>query len=135
MQKIITTKYGYAIVLPLPFDEALEKVKEAFIAEGFGVLTEVNVKEKMKEKLGKNMKNYLILGMCNPALAYQAIEAEREIGLLLPCNVIVYEDGDKVRVLAQQPKVMLQVTENDALTAVAVEADRRIRRALTMLMK
>jgi uncharacterized protein (DUF302 family) len=135
MQKIITTKYGYSIVLPIPFDAVVTKVKKIFLGEGFGVLTEINVKEKMKEKLGKNIKNYIILGMCNPALAYQALEAEQEIGLLLPCNVIVYEDGDKIRVSAQRPKVMLQVTENDAIAEIAEEADQRIIRALATLAK
>jgi uncharacterized protein (DUF302 family) len=133
MQKISTTRYGYSVKLSLNFPEAIDAVKKAFAIEGFGVLSEIDVQEKMKEKLGKDMGEYIILGMCNPTLAFQALELEREIGLLLPCNVIVYRNGDETVISAQQPKLMVTVTENNELEKVANEADTRIVKVLEML--
>ncbi|MDD5083408.1 MAG: DUF302 domain-containing protein [Candidatus Moranbacteria bacterium] len=134
MQKISTTKYGYSIQLPGAFSQAVEAVKGAFAVEGFGVLSEINMKEKMKEKLGKEMDEYVILGMCNPTLAFQALESEQEIGLMLPCNVIVYRNGDETIVSAQQPKLMLGVTGNAALEDAADEADKHIVKVLEVLL-
>ena len=93
-----TTNYGFSKVVTLPFAEAVVQVKEAFAKEGFGQLTEIDVQSKIKEKLGMAVEPYVILGMCNPTLAYQALLIETEIGLLLPCNVIVYEKAGIVRV-------------------------------------
>ncbi|HWP42917.1 MAG TPA: DUF302 domain-containing protein [Blastocatellia bacterium] len=85
--------YGYSRTLDLPFEQALERAREALKTEGFGVLCEIDIKEKLKEKLGVEFRNYTILGACNLPLAYQVLQKEINTGLLLPCNVIVYEDG------------------------------------------
>ena len=109
-------------------------MKGAFLAEGFGVLSEIDVRAKMQEKLAVEMESYVILGMCNPRLAHQALTMEPEIGLMLPCNVIVYEQDGETIVSAQQPKLMLSVTGNATLTDVAAEADTRILQALEELI-
>ena len=133
MPTIHTTRYGYSLRSPLPFSEAVPRVKEAFIAEGFGIISEINVREKMMEKLGKEVRDYVILGMCNPQLAYDALEVEPEIGLILPCNIIVYVDDDGTVIAAQQPKPMLGVIGNEALVAIAEAADMYIMQALKSL--
>lgn len=125
-----TTNYGFTQVVALPFAEAVASVKEHLAREGFGQLTEIDVQAKMKEKLGADMEPYVILGMCHPKLAYQALLIETEIGLLLPCNVIVYEQAGVVRVAAQKPSLMAQVVQKDALQAVSDEAEQRILSAL-----
>lgn len=125
-----TTNYGFSKVVILPFMEAVTAVKEALAKEGFGQLTEVDVQAKMKEKVGANMEPYLILGMCNPKLAYQSLLIETEIGLLLPCNVIVYEKEGVVHVAAQKPSLMSQVVQKKELEVVADEAEKRILSAL-----
>ena len=107
--------YGYKREVPLPFGEAVEKVRGELTKEGFGVLTEIDVKASLKEKLGLDYDNYLILGACNPPLALKALQAEKDIGLFLPCNVIVYEDGGKVFVSAILPTVAMQVVGNPSL--------------------
>src|SRR5688572_25261293 len=83
--------YGYSRTLDLAYEQAVESTREALKAEGFGVLSEIDIKDKLKEKLGVDFRKYVILGACNPALAYETLQQELEIGLLLPCNVIVYE--------------------------------------------
>ena len=87
--------YGFTKDLDIPYEKVIELMKEALKKEGFGVLTEIDVKEKMKEKLGLDMRKYIILGACSPQNAYKAILSEENIGLMLPCNVIVYENGSK----------------------------------------
>ena len=134
MSTITTTHYGYSVRLPLPIEEAVVRVKGAFLAEGFGVLSEIDVRAKMQEKLAVEMESYVILGMCNPRLAHQALTMEPGIGLMLPCNVIVYEQDGETIVSAQQPKLMLSVTGNATLTDVAAEADTRILQALEELI-
>ena len=108
-------EYGYKRKVPLPFGEAVEKVRGELSKEGFGVLTEIDVKATLKKKLGIEHDNYLILGACNPPLALKALQAEKDIGLFLPCNVIVYEDGGKVVVSAILPTVAMQVVGNPSL--------------------
>jgi len=108
-------KYGYKRNVPLPFGEAVEKVRGELSKEGFGVLTEIDVKATLKKKLNVDYENYLILGACNPPLALKALQAEKDIGLFLPCNVIVYEDGGKVFVSAILPTVAMQVVGNPSL--------------------
>lgn len=129
-----TTNYGFTKTVALPFVEAVAKVKEALALEGFGQLTEVDVQAKMKEKVEADMEPYLILGMCNPKLAYQSLLIETEIGLLLPCNVIVYEKEGVVHVAAQKPSLMSQVVQKKELEAVADEAEKRILSALDSLV-
>ncbi len=133
-ESIMTTPYGYSVRVKASFREAVERVKEAFAAEKFGVLSEIDVKAKMKEKLGEDMEDYVILGMCNPKLAYGALRMETEIGLLLPCNVIVYRTDGVTHVAAQRPQVMLAVTGNESIVAAAEEADEKILRAIRSLV-
>jgi uncharacterized protein (DUF302 family) len=128
------SRYGLRVTLPIAYDEAVERTTAALKAEGFGVLTTIDVKQTIKQKLDKDFRRYVILGACNPPLAYRALTAELEIGLLLPCNVIVYETtpGHSV-VAAMAPLSALDVVGNPDLHEVAREADARLKRALTGL--
>jgi uncharacterized protein (DUF302 family) len=122
--------YAYRTKVNLPYAQAIERVTEALKGEGFGVLTQIDVKATLKKKLDADFRKYVILGACNPPLAHQALEAELEIGLLLPCNVIVYEeDGDSV-VSIVDPISMLGVVENPNLDPVAREARTRLQRVI-----
>lgn len=132
-ESIMTTPYGYSVRVEASFEEAVSQVRSAFATETFGVLSEIDVKAKMREKLGKDMEDYVILGMCNPALAYEALRMETEIGLLLPCNVIVYRKDGETHVSAQRPQVILAVTGNESIAAAAEEADKKILRAIRSL--
>lgn len=125
--------YAKTITLDLPYDEAVPRVKEAFKAQGFGTLTEIDVRATLKEKLGEDMEGYVILGTCNPELAHRALDIEREIGLLLPCNVVMRADGDRSVVQALDPQVIADVPGNVALQPIAEEAGRRIDDALADL--
>ena len=125
--------YAKTVTLDITYDEAVPKVKEAFRAQGFGTLTEINVRATLEEKLGEDMEPYIILGACNPHLAHQALGIEREIGLLLPCNVVVRVDGDTCLVQALDPRVIADVPGNTALEPIAEEAGRRIDAALATL--
>ncbi len=129
---ITETRYGLGVVVRQGFDDTLARTVDALKQEGFGVLTTIDVRQTLKEKLGLDFRRYVILGACNPPLAHRAFEAELEIGLLLPCNVIVYDRGDgTTAVSAMAPRAALGVVgENPALAAVAAEADARLRRAL-----
>jgi uncharacterized protein (DUF302 family) len=129
MTKAITD-YAYRTKLDLPYEQAVEKVTEALKGEGFGVLTQIDVKATMKKKLDADFRKYLILGACNPPLAHQALEAELEIGLLLPCNVIVYEEDGGSVVSIVDPISMLGVVENPNLDPVAREARARLQRVI-----
>lgn len=126
------TSYGLSVSLEVAFDVALDRTQSALKTEGFGVLTTIDMQKALLEKLGRDIGRYVILGACNPALAERAVAAEREIGLLLPCNVIVYEGaGGQCTVAAMAPLAALGVVgDNPELRAVAVEADARLRRAL-----
>ncbi len=119
--------------ISLPFDEAVSATRHALAEQGFGVLTEIDVKATMKAKLDKDVGSFLILGACNPPLAYQAINAQASIGVLLPCNVVVRQDGDAVLVEAVNPTGMMSVAGDDSLDAVASEATDRLRAALSSL--
>jgi len=124
--------YGYTRELPgVGFDEAVLRTTEALKAEGFGVLTTIDVKETLKKKLSVDFRRYMILGACNPQLAHQALTAEFGVGLLLPCNVNVFE-GDKGQVVVQvgSPRSMFEVAQREDLEPVVAEADQRLRRAL-----
>lgn len=125
--------YAKTITLDLAYDQAVPRVKEAFKAQGFGTLTEIDVRATLKEKLGQDMESYVILGACNPQLAHRALEIEPEIGLLLPCNVVVRADGQRSTVQALDPRVIAEVPGNPALEPVAEEAGRRIDAALAEL--
>ncbi len=126
--------YGFGTDLDLPFDQAVERVTKALRVEGFGVLTTIDVRQTMQEKLGVAFEPYVILGACNPELAHRALLAEHELGLLLPCNVIVHEHGGKSVVSIADPVQMLSVAgDNAALRAVADEAAARLRRVVDAL--
>lgn len=125
--------YGIRTTLNVSYEEAVPKVTEALKKEGFGVLTEINVKETIKKKLDKEFPKYIILGACNPQLAYQALTSETEIGLLLPCNVIVYEKEGKTVVSAQDPAAALSIVGNDKITPIAKEAKERLVRVIDSL--
>ncbi len=129
------TRYGLRIELPIAYDEAVERATDALKAEGFGVLTTIDVKQTVRQKLDKDFRRYVILGACNPPLAHRALTAELEIGLMLPCNVIVYETnpGESVDAAMAPLSALGVVGDNPDLSAVAHEADQRLRRALTAL--
>ena len=112
---------------------SVPRVKEALKAEGFGVLTEIDVRRTMREKLGAQMEPYIILGACNPPLAHRALEQEPDIGLLLPCNVVVRSEGEGDRVEVADPQAMLGIVSNEELNAVADEAKRRLQRVVASL--
>jgi uncharacterized protein (DUF302 family) len=111
--------YGFTKELDIPFEAVAEQARGVLKREGFGILTEIDVKEKMKEKLGIDMKKYLILGACNPPNAYKAILAEENIGLMLPCNVIVYEKGSKTVLSVIRPTVAMKMIDNVELQKLA----------------
>jgi len=119
--------YGYGRILDIPFAQALERVRESLKAEGFGVLCEIDIKDKLKEKLGVSFPNYVILGACNPPLAYEALQREMALGLLLPCNVVVYEQGNRSVVAAIDAIKMLSVVENPELAKVAEQVNVKLR--------
>jgi uncharacterized protein (DUF302 family) len=131
----MTTKadYGIRTRLDIPYEQAIEATTDALQAEGFGVLTEIDVRATLKKKLDADFRRYIILGACNPQLANRALNAELEIGLLLPCNVIVYEDGDGSVVSIADPNVMMQAAENPELEPMAREARERLGRVLEAL--
>jgi uncharacterized protein (DUF302 family) len=123
----MATTYGIGKLVQRPFDEAVASVRDALRGQGFGVLCEIDVRATMKEKLGIEGDKYVILGACNPALAHRALTAEREIGLLLPCNVIVYETEGGTKVSAIDPELMLGFVGNPQLSDVAAEVGERLR--------
>ena len=125
--------YGYGRTLDLPFSAAVQRARECLKSEGFGVLCEIDIKEKLKEKLGVDFQNYLILGACNPPLAYQALQQEINIGLLLPCNVVVYEKHGQAFVAAVDAGRMLSVVGNAALEATAAQVNAKLHRVIDNL--
>jgi len=129
----MTTPYGFGTTLQIPYEEAIPLVKEALKAEGFGVLTEIDVRRTMREKLGAEMEPYIILGACNPPLAHRALEQEPDIGLLLPSNVVVRSEGKGSRVEFADPQAMLGIVGNEELNAVADDAKRRLQRVMASL--
>jgi uncharacterized protein (DUF302 family) len=128
------TGYGLRVDLNEPYARALERATDALRAEGFGVLTRIDVHQTLKEKLDRDFREYTILGACNPTLADRALRTELEVGLLLPCNVIVYErEPGTASVAAMAPLPAMGIVGNSALVDVAREADARLRRALERL--
>jgi uncharacterized protein (DUF302 family) len=126
--------YGMTVTLNQGYEQAVPAVKQALQEQGFGVLTEIDARATLKAKLGAEMEPYLILGACNPHLAHQALELDRQIGLLLPCNVVVRAEGaNRTVVSALDPQVMVAVPEREDLRPIAEEAGRRIRAALDTL--
>lgn len=126
------TTYGLNVEVALPYEQAVELTRQELSKEGFGVLTEIDVKATLKKKLDVEFRPYMILGACNPPLAHKALSAERDIGLLLPCNVIVYatDDPERCVVAAIDPAVQLGVTGIEALEPVAADVQERLTRVL-----
>ncbi|HEX3252651.1 MAG TPA: DUF302 domain-containing protein [Pyrinomonadaceae bacterium] len=136
-QQLQHSKYGFSKTVDLPYEEAVEKARAALKVEGFGVLCEIDIKEKLKEKLGVDFRNYVILGACNPPLAYKTLQQEIGIGLLLPCNVIVYEtdEAGKSVVAAIDAETMLSSVgaNNATLNGVANEVNEKLKRVVAQL--
>ncbi len=122
--------YGYKKQVNASFEGALEKTREELQKEGFGILTEIDVKTTLKKKLDVDYDNYLILGACNPPFAYQALQAEKDIGLLLPCNVIVYEQDGETFVSAIVPTVAMGVVDNEDLRGIAVQVEEKLKKVI-----
>lgn len=126
-------EYGYGRSVDLPFQRAIERITETLKEEGFGVLSRIDVHEKLKEKLGVDFENYVILGACNPPIAYQSLQAEPNLGLLLPCNVVVYENKGRTVVAAIDAKKMLSIVGNPALEEAADQVNGKLHRAVDKL--
>jgi uncharacterized protein (DUF302 family) len=127
-----TTDYGLGVTVPLSYDQAVEKAREELAKEGFGILTEIDVKATLKKKLDVEFRPYIILGACNPPIAHQALSTETDLGLLLPCNVIVYDSDEpgKSVVAAIDPVEQLKLTGNPAIEPFAQEVRARLERVL-----
>ncbi|MBI1182909.1 DUF302 domain-containing protein [bacterium] len=126
--------YYFSATLHTGFDEAVEQVKEALKSEGFGVLTQIDIQQTLKAKIGADMKKYLILGACNPQFAHKAIEAEPKVGVFLPCNVLVQEnDEGTVEVSAVDPIASMQAINNPQLGHLAAEVQQKIKRVIALL--
>ncbi|MCW8811809.1 MAG: DUF302 domain-containing protein [Ignavibacteriaceae bacterium] len=123
-------QYGFSKTVDMPYEQTIEKVTAELKKEGFGVLTSIDVKETLKQKINVDFKKYAILGACNPPIAHRALQEEEELGLLLPCNVIVYEKDNKTRVSIFDPMVMTWIMENDNMKPIATEVQERLQRVL-----
>ena len=129
-----TNQYAFTAVLNIPYEDAVSKVTEALKEEGFGVLTEINVKETLKKKLGVDFRKYVILGACNPPYAHRTLQLDLDVGLLLPCNVIVYETDDKkAYVSAINPVSALEVIKNEGLRKIAEEVSEKLKKVVGKL--
>ncbi len=122
--------YGYKKEINLSYKEAVEKTKEELKKKGFGVLTEIDVKTILKKKLGVDYDDYIILGACNPPFAYKALQVEKDIGLMLPCNVIVYKEHDKVFVSAILPTVAMSMVSNKELENIAMQVEEKLKKVV-----
>ena len=130
----MNTNYGFGKDVDLEFDAAISRVTDALAEEGFGVLSDIDVAGKLKEKLGKDLPRYRILGACNPPLAFQAVSAEEEIGLLLPCNVLVREDDEGgVHVSFMDPEAVMGLVGNPGVEPLARDVKQRLERVLDAL--
>jgi uncharacterized protein (DUF302 family) len=123
-------QYGYNKTTDYTFEQAIEKVTEELKKEGFGVLTSIDVKETLKNKIDVDFKKYTILGACNPKLAHNALQVEEELGLLLPCNVIIYEKENKTVVSVFDPNIMAYIIDNPDMKAVAQEVKSKLQKVL-----
>ena len=128
-----TMKYGFSRTVQLTYEQAIERVTAELKNEGFGVLTTIDVQETLKKKLGVDFSKYVILGACNPSFAHQSLQIEEEIGLLLPCNVIVYEKEGTTVVAAFDPMIMSVVLDNPKMEPIAREVRGRLERVIANL--
>jgi len=123
-------KYGYGKKVSYPFDHAKEKITSELQKQGFGILTEIDVKKTLKKKIDVDFENYVILGACNPPNAYKSLQAEIEIGLMLPCNVIVYQKNNETFVSAVLPTVAMGIIKNESLKDVASDIELKLKKAI-----
>jgi len=123
-------RYGFSKTVALTYEQAVEKVTAELKKEEFGVLTTIDVKDTLKKKLDVDVEKYIILGACNPQFAYRALQAEEQIGLLLPCNVVVYEKHGKTIVGVFDPMIMTSVIENEKIQPIAQEVRQKLERVL-----
>jgi uncharacterized protein (DUF302 family) len=129
-----TSSLGITTVLPLDYDQAVEQAKAALKEQGFGVLTEIDVRATMRAKLDIDFQRYVIIGACNPPLAFQALSADKSVGLMLPCNVVVYDNGDgSSTVSALNPMTAMSVVGNAGLDAMATAATAKLTAAIEQL--
>jgi uncharacterized protein (DUF302 family) len=133
MQGSGTMKYGFSKTTNLLYEQAIVRVTEELKKEGFGILTTIDVKETMKKKLNLDFPKYVILGACNPPFAYQALQTEEELGLLLPCNIIVYEKAGKTTLAIFDPMVITTMIENSAIMKIAQEMKTRLERVFAAI--
>ncbi len=126
-------KYGIQKKITGSFASVIERVKHALKLEGFGVLTEVNVTETFKNKLQIDYPNYIILGVCHPQSAYKALEIEKELGLLLPCNVIVYEENETIIVAAIRPTVAMQMVQSKLIVPIAIAVEEKLKKVIDQI--
>ena len=122
--------YGYKKQVKTTYKNTIEKTKQELQKEGFGVLTEIDIKTTLKNKLDVDYENYIILGACNPSFAYRALQAEKDIGLLLPCNVIVYEEDGNTYVSAILPTVAMNMVENENLQDIAEQVEEKLKKVI-----
>jgi uncharacterized protein (DUF302 family) len=135
MQVSRAIEYGYVQNVSLPFDRAVDRMEGALKAEGFGVLCQIDIQGKLKEKLGIEFPRYVILGACNPPLAYQALQKEINLGLLLPCNAVVYEHDGEVNVGAVDAAKMLSVVGNPEMEQMARQVNEKLHRAVDSVVQ
>lgn len=122
--------YYFSKAIDLPFEQAVDKVVAALKAHGFGILTRIDVQSTLKDKIGAEFRPYVILGACNPKMAYEALKAEDKIGVMLPCNVIVQQAGEKTEVAAVDPVASMQAIQNVALAAIARSVGEELKAAV-----
>lgn len=125
-----TISYGYKRQIALPYPQAVERIKEELKKEGFGIMSQIDVKETLKTKLNVDFDEYIILGACNPPFAYQALQAERDIGLLMPCNVIVYRTDNQTYITATMPTVTMNMVKNASLAVIAGQVEQKLKKAV-----
>jgi uncharacterized protein (DUF302 family) len=130
MQAMHSIRYGYVRQVNVSFGDAVRKAEAALKSEGFGVLCQIDMQAKLKEKLGVNFPQYIILGACNPPLAHQTLQHEINLGLLLPCNVVVYEQGNEVRIGVVDAKKLLSVVGNPEMDDLARQVNEKLRRVV-----
>ena len=123
-------QYGFSKETTYSFEQAVDKVTEELKKEGFGVLTSIDVKDTLKKKINVDFKKYTILGACNPPLAHQALQVEEELGLLLPCNVVVYEKDEKTVISVFDPNVMAHLIDNPEMKPIAEEVKKKLQKVL-----
>jgi len=128
-------EYGYVVTVALPFEDAVARMEAGLKNEGFGVLCKIDIQAKLKEKLGVEFPRYVILGACNPPLAYQALQEEINLGLLLPCNAVVYEHNGQVHVGVVDAEKMLSVVGNPGMEQMARDVNRKLRSVVNNIVQ